>query len=73
MKFVKDLSADDTLYIVYRMCPMHLLDPGDSLRRMKKEQILEILTDYDGTLDDIPEWCKKCGLNFLARIREGLL
>jgi len=24
------------------------------------------LTDYDGALEDIPQWCEKCGQEFLG-------
>jgi TusA-related sulfurtransferase len=33
---------------------------------MKKGQVLEVLTDYDGALEDIPDWCKKCGYEFIG-------
>lgn len=66
MKFVKEQGADEMLDLVCRMCPMHLLEPGDKLKCMKKGQILEVLTDYDGALEDIPEWCKKCGHEFIG-------
>jgi TusA-related sulfurtransferase len=29
-------------------------------------QTLSILTDYDGALEDIPEWCSKTGNEFLG-------
>jgi TusA-related sulfurtransferase len=28
--------------------------------------VLEILTDYDGALEDIPGWCEKNGHEFLG-------
>ncbi len=39
MKFLKHQDADESLDLVCRMCPMHLLEPGDKLKCMKKEQI----------------------------------
>jgi TusA-related sulfurtransferase len=45
---------------------MHLLEPGDKLKCMKKGQILEVLTDYDGALDDIPAWCEQNGQKFIG-------
>jgi len=45
---------------------MHLLEPGDKLKCMTTGQILEVLTDYDGALDDIPDWCQKCGHEFIG-------
>lgn len=35
MEFVKDIPSDETLDLVCRMCPMHLLEPGDKLKCMK--------------------------------------
>ena len=66
MKFVKDLDPDESLDLVCRMCPMHLLEPGDKLNCMKKGQVLEVMTDYDGALEDIPDWCRKCGHEFIG-------
>jgi len=66
MKFVEDIPSDDILDLVCRMCPLHLLEPGDKLRCLKTGQVLEVLTDYDGALEDIPNWCKKNGQEFLG-------
>ena len=33
---------------------------------MKKGQVLEVLTDYDGALEDIPDWCQKVGQEFIG-------
>ncbi len=66
MKFVKNQKSDDQLDLVCRMCPMHLLEPGDKLRCMKKGEVLEVLTDYDQALEDIPNWCERCGQDFIG-------
>jgi len=71
MKFVENHSADDTLDLVCRMCPLHLIEPGEKLRCLKKGQVLEVLTDYDGALDDIPAWCEKCGQEFVGMEEDG--
>jgi TusA-related sulfurtransferase len=36
------------------------------LKCLKKNQVLEVLTDYDGALEDIPAWCEKCGQEFIG-------
>ena len=66
MKFIENQNPDDTLDLVCRMCPLHLLEPGDRLKCLKKGQVLEVLTDYDGALEDIPDWCNKHGQEFLG-------
>ncbi len=66
MKFVEGIKADDTLDLVCRMCPLHLMEPGEKLRCLKTGQVLEILTDYDQALEDIPAWCQRCGQEFIG-------
>ena len=63
---VRNEKADKSLDLVCRMYPMHLLEPGDKLKCMTKGQVLEVLTDYNGALDDIPNWCRKCGHEFIG-------
>ena len=66
-KFLDEaINADATTDIIYMMFPMHLLTIKDKIKELKKGQILAILTDYDGALEDIPEWCAKTGNEFLG-------
>ena len=62
----KPLDADATTDIIYMMCPMHLLTIEQKIKELKAGQVLAILTDYDGALQDIPEWCTKTGNEFLG-------
>lgn len=66
MKFVHDIKADITADIVYMMCPMHLLKLDEMIKELEMGQVLEILTDYDGALEDIPAWCQKTGNEFIG-------
>jgi len=66
MKFVHDIKADVTADIVYMMCPMHLLKLDEMIKELEKGQVLEIMTDYDGALEDIPGWCQKTGNEFIG-------
>lgn len=66
MKFVEGIKADLTADIVYMMCPMHLLKLDEMVKEVEKGQVLEILTDYDGALEDIPGWCEKTGNEFIG-------
>jgi len=60
------IQADLTTDIIYMMCPMHLLTIEEQVKELKPGQILAILTDYDGALEDIPSWCAKTGYDFLG-------
>lgn len=66
LKFVENVKADVTSDIVYMMCPMHLLKLDEQIRELEAGQVLELLTDYDGALEDIPAWCEKTGNDFLG-------
>lgn len=66
IKFIENIKADVTADIVYMMCPMHLLKLEELVKTLEHGQVLEILTDYDGALEDIPGWCEKTGNEFLG-------
>ena len=72
MKFLvkKECKPDATTDLVYRVCPMHLLEPSEMIKELKTGQVLEIVTDYDGALDDIPAWCAKNGQEFVGICEE---
>ncbi|MBF0519316.1 MAG: sulfurtransferase TusA family protein [Nitrospirae bacterium] len=48
------------------MCPMHLLKLDEQIKELEDRQVLELLTDYDGALEDVPAWCQKTGNEFLG-------
>ncbi len=66
MRFLTQGKGDATVDLVYRACPMHLLEPAEYLKELRQGQVLEILTDYDGALEDIPAWCAKHGQEFVG-------
>ncbi len=66
IKFVENIKADLTADIVYMMCPMHLLKLQEMIKKVEPGQIIEIITDYDGALEDIPQWCEKTGHEFIG-------
>jgi len=67
LKFLEaPIDADATTDIIYMMCPMHLLTIDDKVKEIKTGQVLSILTDYEGAIEDIPEWCDKTGNEFLG-------
>jgi len=66
MKFVENIKSDRTTDIVHLMCPMHLLQLEKLIKEIKDEQVLEVVTDYDGALENIPEWCTRTGNEFMG-------
>jgi len=60
------MKADAETDVIYMMCPMHLLTIDEQVKEIKVGEILSVLTDYDGAIEDIPEWCEKTGNEFLG-------
>ncbi|MBI4688604.1 MAG: sulfurtransferase TusA family protein [Nitrospirae bacterium] len=67
LKFIDEpVEADAVTDVIYMMCPMHLLTLQQRIKELSVGQVLAILTDYDGALEDIPEWCAKTGNEFIG-------
>ena len=66
----KPVKADATTDIIYMMCPMHLLTIKQKIKEIAVGQVLAVLTDYEGALEDIPAWCEISGNEFLGVIEE---
>ena len=67
LKFLDEpLEADAETDVIYMMCPMHLLAIDDKVKEIEIGQVLSILTDYEGALEDIPEWCEKTGNEYMG-------
>jgi TusA-related sulfurtransferase len=72
MKFLeKELSANLSVDIVHLMCPIHLLELNESIKKIEVGQILELITDYDRALEDVPKWCEVFGQEFLGVYEDG--
>lgn len=72
MKFLeKELPANHSVDIVHLMCPIHLLELNESIKKIEVGQILELTTDYDRALEDVPKWCEVFGQEFLGVYEDG--
>lgn len=71
LKFVKNVKADLSVDILHLMCPMHLLKLEEAIRKVEPAQIVEVVTDYDGALEDIPHWCEERGQEFIGVREDG--
>ena len=60
------MKADAETDVIYMMCPMHLLTIDEQVKEIKIGEVLSVLTDYDGAIEDIPDWCEKTGNEFLG-------
>ena len=56
-----DLIPDQQLDARHLRCPMPVLKTNKILRIMQPGQILEVLADDEGSLTDMPEYCRTTG------------
>ncbi|MEZ0344366.1 MAG: sulfurtransferase TusA family protein [Caldimicrobium sp.] len=72
MKFLDEPpKADLSVDIVHLMCPIHLLELNESIKKIEPGQILELITDYDRALEDVPRWCELFEQEFLGVVDDG--
>jgi tRNA 2-thiouridine synthesizing protein A len=65
-----DIKADETLDVRGLSCPMPLLKTKKTMEKLASGQILEILGSDPGTRNDLPNWAKRSGHDFMGE-REG--
>jgi len=63
---LQNIQADHVLDTKGLSCPMPLLKVKKTLKTMKKGQVLEVHGTDPGSKNDIPNYCKKHGYQFLG-------
>ncbi len=64
------MKADETLDCVGLYCPMPIAHTAQKIKEMKAGQVLEVLADDMGILQDMPAWCKMTGNEFIGAEEE---
>lgn len=54
-------EADHTLNALGMLCPLPLLFAARDMAELAPGQLLEIVGDDPGLLEDVPAWCQKAG------------
>ncbi len=60
------MNADMTLDCVGLYCPMPIVHTAKKMKELKPGQILEVLSDDKGIKEDMPNWCKTTGNEYLG-------
>jgi tRNA 2-thiouridine synthesizing protein A len=68
---VKDIKADVVLDCVGLACPMPIFKTANAIKGMEPGQVLEVQSDDDGIVKDMPSWCNKTGHEFLGMMKNG--
>ncbi len=67
---VKDIKPDIVLDCVGLACPMPIFKTANTIKEMQTGQVLEVQSDDDGIVKDMPAWCKKTGHEYLGLVKE---
>ena len=59
------MQFDESIDCLGLYCPMPIIRTAESIRQMQIGQILEIIADDDGIVEDLTDWCKMTGQEFL--------
>lgn len=65
------MKADEVLDCVGLYCPMPIAHTARKLKEMKPGQVLEVQADDKGIKEDMPNWCKMTGNEFLGIEEDG--
>jgi len=60
------IKPDFSIDCVGIACPLPIFKTANKIKEMQPGQILEVLSDDDGIVKDMPAWCRRTGNEFLA-------
>ena len=56
-----EIRPDATLDTFGTLCPVPIHLTRKKIKEMKRGEVLEVLSDDEGILSDMPAWCKAIG------------
>jgi TusA-related sulfurtransferase len=60
------MKADVQVDCVGLFCPMPIVNTAKKIKEMKSGQVLEVIADDEGIKQDMPNWAKMTGNDFLG-------
>jgi tRNA 2-thiouridine synthesizing protein A len=65
-----EIKADVVLDAFGLICPMPIAKTCQAMKEMEVGQVLEVIADDEGIVEDMPNWCKTTGNEFLGVTEE---
>jgi tRNA 2-thiouridine synthesizing protein A len=65
------MKTDYIIDTVGRYCPVPIIETANKIKEMKAGETLTIVSDDPGIKNDMPNWCKMTGNEFLGMSEEG--
>ncbi len=66
----EDIKPDVVHDVTGTYCPVPISECAGQIREMEIGQILELIADDPGVVEDIPAWCRSTGQEFLGMYEE---
>ncbi|MCI0514798.1 sulfurtransferase TusA family protein [candidate division KSB1 bacterium] len=60
------MQSDETIDCIGLYCPMPIIKTAEKIKQLAVGQVLEILADDTGIVDDLPNWCQLTGHEFMG-------
>jgi tRNA 2-thiouridine synthesizing protein A len=67
----KKIIPDVVLDCVGLACPMPIFKTTNKIKEMGPGQVLEVQSDDDGIVKDMPAWCRMMGHEYLGLMKQG--
>jgi len=64
-------GEDEVLDARGMACPQPILKLAEAMKELKGGQLLKVLADDPGALEDIPVWCRRTGNHMISITEEG--
>lgn len=60
------MKADVSIDCLGLFCPMPIVKTAEKIKEIDAGKVLEVISDDEGIVDDMPNWCKMTGHEFLG-------
>ncbi len=70
-KLTPEVKADLVLDAFGLICPMPIAKTCQKIKEMEVGQVLEVIADDNGIVEDMPNWCSTTGNEFLGIVEEN--
>ena len=67
---VDEIKPDVVHDVTGTYCPVPIAETAKQVKEMELGQILELIADDPGVVEDIPAWCQSTGQEFLGMYEE---
>lgn len=64
------MKAHATIDCLGLYCPMPIIKTAEKIKELAVGQILEVISNDEGIVEDLPNWCKMTGNEFLSIVQE---